>query len=813
MIYKRKGVDMGKNTMRAPGGPGIPPSWAASDKMGVGTSLSPASQVWFTLESGIFTEIYYPHVDEVCVRDMGCIVTSGSDFFSEEKRDTKCTVRYLAEGVPAYSLVNTCKEGRYRIEKEILTDPVRTVVLQKTRFIPLKGDFAGFHLFMILTPHLANHGWGNTAWIDDYKGVPMFFAERDGVALAWASSVPWIKQSVGFQGISDGFQDLKQYKQLSSLYGRAENGNVACVGEVEIPPQGAEFTITLGFGQAPAEAANCARASLLDGFEKAQELYIAEWKNWHEGLVKFNNKEKRPQDLYRISASVLRVHEEKHMPGGIIASLSIPWGFSRSDDDMGGYHLVWTRDLVETAGGLLAAGANDDVIRVLRYLRSTQESDGHWPQNMWLDGTPYWGGIQMDEVAFPILLVDMSRRAGVFSKAEEARFWPMVRQAAQYIVCNGPVTQQDRWEEDPGYSPFTLAVEIAALLAASDMADLFEDSIAAAYMRETADIWNSHIEHWTYVTGTDLSLKTGVDGYYVRISPPDVADAGSPSKGFVPIKNRPPGQSREPAVQIISPDALALVRFGLRAASDPRIINTVKVIDALLKVDLPSGALWYRYNDDGYGEHADGTPFNGTGVGRPWPLITGERAHYELAADHKDVTRNLLKALESFAGKGGLLPEQIWDAPSIPERGLLYGRPSGSAMPLVWAHAEYIKLRRSLKDGCVFDMPPQTVERYQKNKTHSHYTIWRFNHKCRLIPKGNILRIEVRAPAMIHWSADNWKTSEDVQARDSCMGIYTTDVPAAKTKESEAISFTIFWSGPGKWEGNNFTVNVGDPQV
>jgi glucoamylase len=416
----------------------------------------------------------------------------------------------------------------------------------------------------------------------------------------------------------------------------------------------------------------------------------------------------------------------------------------------------------------------------------------------------------MDEAAFPILLVDMARRSGALSKDEEIRCWPMVRQAARYVACNGPVTQQDRWEEDPGYSPFTLAVEVAALLAAADVADVYEDARAASYLRETADIWNSQIEHWTYVTGTDLARKVGVEGYYVRISPPDSTGADDPSRGFVPIKNRPPGQSREPAVHIVSPDALALVRFGLRVATDPRILDTVKVIDALLKVDMPSGPIWHRYNDDGYGEHMDGTPFDGTGIGRPWPLLTGERAHYELAAGHADTARILLKALEGFAGDGGMLPEQIWDAESIPERGLFYGRPSGSAMPLVWAHAEYIKLKRSLIDGRVFDTPSQPVERYQKNKVSSRHTIWRYNHKCRVVPRGNTLRIEVLSPAVIHWSADEWKTSKDVTSQDTGIGVHIVDLHTSKVVGKAALSFTFYWPETKEWEGTNFSVQVVD---
>ena len=264
----------------------------------------------------------------------------------------------------------------------------------------------------------------------------------------------------------------------------------------------------------------------------------------------------------------------------------------------------------------------------------------------------------------------------------------MVRRAAAFIVRNGPVTQEDRWKEDPGYSPFTLAVEIAALLTAARLAELNGEPAIASYLRETADAWNTSIERWTYVQNTDLAQQVGVEGYYVRIAPPKAAKASSPAAGFVPIKNRPQGQSQEPASQIVSPDALALVRFGLRAADDPRILNTVKVIDALLKVDTPFGPAWHRYNDDGYGEHEDGSPFDGTGVGRAWPLLTGDRAHYELAGRHFDEANRLMEVLKSFSNDGGLIPEQVWDSPDVPEKELFFGQPSGSAMPLVWAHAE-----------------------------------------------------------------------------------------------------------------------------
>lgn len=789
-----------------PGQPGIPPRWTSSAKSGVGTALSPASRVWFTLSHGIFNEIYYPRIDQACTRDLGLIVTDGHDFFSEEKRDTHFEISNLAEGVPAYRLVNTCKDRRYRLEKEILTDPQRDTVLQRTRFVPLQGRLEDYHLYALLAPHLGNRGSDNTAWIGDYKGNPMLLAAGEDHALALACSVPWLKRSAGYVGFSDGWQDLSRHRQLTWLYERAEHGNVALTGEIDLRVSGGEFVLALGFGLNAAEAGHRAVASLLDGFETTRQSYIDEWQAWQQTLS--SPKSKKNSGLYQVSTAVLRTHEAKRFPGGLIASLSIPWGFARGDDDLGGYHLVWPRDLAETAGGLLAIGAVEDARRVLDYLRVTQEADGHWSQNTWLDGTPYWGGVQMDEVAFPILLVDLARRKKALADADLVRYWPMLRRAASFLVQNGPVTQQDRWEEDPGYSPFTLAVEIAALLAAADIAELQQESAMATYLRETADGWNANIERWTYATGTDLARQVGVEGYYVRIAPPEEAEAASPLAGFVPIKNRPPGQSAEPAVHIVSPDALALVRFGLRAADDSHIVNTVKAIDALLRVETPIGPTWHRYNDDGYGEYEDGSPFDGTGQGRGWPLLTGERAHYELAAGRSKAAAQLQQALESFANEGGLLPEQVWDAPDIPERELFCGRPAGSAMPLVWAHAEYVKLCRSLQEGRVFDMPPQPVQRYQIHHTQSRYTAWRFNHKIRTLSAGQILRLETLAPAVVHWSDDGWQTSHDTETRETGLGVHLADLPTADLGAETTIDFTFYWPEARRWEESDFRVQV-----
>lgn len=795
----------------APGAPGISARWTSSAKSGVGTSLSPAGRIWFTISHGILNEIYYPRVDSACTRDLGLIVTGPGGYFSEEKRDAAHTIEPFEDGVPAYRLVNTADDGAWRIEKRILADPARPALLQEITFTALKGVSGDYRVYALLAPHLVNAGMGNTAWVGEHEGKPVLFASGRGSCLALASSLPWRTGSAGYVGFSDGWQQLHNTGELDAAYQRAEEGNVALTGEIGFSATETKALLALGFGSTPEEAAEYAFASLKQGFEPAAKSYLQNWRNWQKGLLPLDDRHAVPGiNFYRVSTAVLATHRSIATPGAAVASLSIPWGFDKGDDDLGGYHLVWPRDLVETAGGFLAAGDAASALQILDYLGSIQQPDGHWPQNAWLDGSAYWPGIQMDECAFPLLLADALRRAGHLPRARLMTFLPMIENAAGYVVRNGPVTGEDRWEEDAGYSPFTLAVEIAALLAAADLLDACGKPDAANYLRETSDVWNDQVERWTYVTGTAICSQVGVDGYYVRIAPPDSAEAGSPKDGYVPIKNRPPGDTDRPAKEIVSPDALALVRFGLRAADDPRIVNTVKVIDAQLRCALPQGPLWYRYNGDGYGEHEDGAPFDGTGQGRPWPLLAGERAHYELAAGRKESAASLLATLERSAGPGGLLPEQVWDGADLPERELLHGRPSGSAMPLVWAHSEHIKLLRSLRDGAVFDMPPQGVKRYIEDKTVSPFRTWRFNNKIRTVPAGKTLRVELLDPATVHWSTDNWATAHDSQTVENAFGIHLADLPVSGLPKGSTLLFTFFWPGTGDWENVDFSVISGD---
>jgi glucoamylase len=791
-------IGLAVDVRRAPGWPGSPARWTSAAKTGVGTALG-GSAIWFTLSHGILNEIYEPRMDQAATRDLGLVITAARGYFSEEKRHALHQVDCPLPGVPFYRLTSTCTQGRYRLHKEVLTDPARPVVIQRVRFVPLRGQRDQYRVHALLAPHLDNQGAGNTGWAGTYQGLPGLFASRAGHALCLLSSTGFRACSVGYVGVSDGWQELRTHGELRWGNTLAEDGNVALTGELAL--DGPELVLALGFGRGPEEAAHQARASLVEGFEPLLREYAGRWQRWHEGLRRSPG-----QPLVATSAMVLKVHQSKHLPGAILASLSVPWGASRGDGDLGGYHLVWPRDMVEAAGALLAAGAKEDARAALVYLAATQQADGHWPQNMWAEGKPYWNAVQMDETALPILLVDLARREGALLEGDlgGSGFWPMVKRAAAFLVRNGPVTQQDRWEEDGGYTPFTLAAEISALLAAADLAELAGEPGLAPYLRETADCWNAQVERWLFVQGTTLAGSLGVAGYYVRVTSPDL-EGGD---GFVPIKNRPPAEAVQPAEAVISADALALVRFGLRAADDPKMVDTVRAIDALLRVETPAGPCWHRYTGDGYGEQADGSPFDGTGVGRAWPLLTGERAHYALALGERREAERLRATLEGFAGDGRLLPEQIWDSAAVPARDLRLGGPAGSAMPLVWAHAEYLKLVRSLADGRPFDTPPQTTRRYLEEEVGSRLTPWRFNHRIRELPRARTLRIETLAPAIVHWGVGGWATACDTETTDSGLGVHYVDLPTETLAPGSEVGFTFYWREPGRWEGEDFEVKI-----
>jgi glucoamylase len=689
-------------------------------KTAAGTSRSDTSLVWFTIGRGVLNELFYPRIDSPCIRDACFLVTAKDGFFSDERTDTNYTVTWLEDGIPAFHAVTTCKSGRYRFEKTIVTDDRLNAVLQRSRFVVLSGDSSDYRLFVYVNPHVYGKGLGNTGWVEGFKGKRVLFASRGDIAMAVLATRPFLETSVGFLEKSDALSDLREHGRLTDTYLHAEDGNVALIGEIDLAA-GADFTVAYGFGLGPPEAAHHACGALQTDFEEVKERYVKRWKDWQHTLRPLSN-HLGGRDLYRVSVATMRVHANKATPGAV-ASLSVPWGEHRGDEDLlqGAYHLVWPRDVVNHSTGLLAAGDAEHAKDIIAYLRNTQEEDGHWPQNMWLAGSAFWGRVQLDETAHPILLADLMLQEGALSSAEQQRFWPMVRKAAEFLARYGPATELDRWEEKGGYNAYTLSTVIAAFLAAAEWADTMSESSLAIGLRELADSWNERLEGWMYVRGTSLAARLGVDGYYARILPEE--RVFSPTHGDTCVKLLPSESNEEeeeeeegelPPEEVVAVDALSLVRFGLRRADDPRILNTVRAIDALLMTETERGPVWHRYRGDRFGEHDDGRPFSVTdkGKGRAWPLLIGERAHYELLRGDVDRAKELCRVMARYATDTGLIPEQVWDADDVPKRHLFRGKPTGSVCPLLWAHGEYVKLRRSIRDGRVFDAPRHTLKRY-----------------------------------------------------------------------------------------------------
>jgi glucoamylase len=539
--------------------------------------------------------------------------------------------------------------------------------------------------------------------------------------------------------------------------------------------------------------------------EQHRKRYIEQWDRPCRKIIPLEQVSGDQGNLYHGSYSLLLSHEDKTFPGAFIASLSIPWGEAKGTEDRGGYHLVWTRDMINSAMGLLAAGNTGTPLRALIYVAASQQPDGGFSQNFWINGDPYWKGIQLDEVSFPILLAWRLKEddgLGAFDP------YPMVVRAASFLIRNGPATAQERWEEASGYSPSTLAANIAALCCAAGFARERGDSATAQYLEEYADFLECHVEAWT-VTSEGM-LHPDVRRHFIRIHPVSVQDRQpdeDPNHGTLAIANRPPGARWAfPAKEIVDAGFLELVRYGIRRPDDPVIVDSLRVADQELRVDTPVGPCWRRYNHDGYGQRDDGGPYQGWGTGRAWPLLTGERAHYELALG-RDVG-SLVRAVEGFASPTGLLPEQVWDRADQPDIHLHLGKPTGAAMPLMWAHAEYIKLLRSVRDGKVFDQIPAVAAQYvQPGRTCRPLEIWKPNRQPRTVARGYTIRIQSPAAFRLRWTRDEWQSAADTVSSPTALGIEFVDI-AVSVDQRAPIRFTFFWTQANRWEGRDYEVAV-----
>ena len=788
------------------GKPGIEPRWTHSNKDGVGTAYSASSHLWFTIWNGIVTEVYYPTVDRPQLRDLQLLITDGKTFFHEEKRDLTVHVERISDHALGYRCTNADPDGRYTIVKEMIGDPHLPCLLMRTRITAKESAFlAGLKIFALCAPHLEIGGAGNNGYICLANGLRILMAQKGDKWMAMGATVPFSHLSCGYVGASDGWTDLHDDFKMDWEFERASDGNIALTGQLDLS-QTQEFTLGLAFGNSQHRAIANLLQSLGVPFDEHLAKYKKQWDETAAHLRPLESSSFDKGNLYNSSYSLLLAHEDKSFAGALIASLAIPWGEAKGDNDQGGYHLVWTRDMVNSATALLAAGDTATPLRALIYLAVSQYADGGFPQNFWVDGDAYWSGVQLDEVAFPIMLAwRLHCEKGL------ADFDPfnLVRKGAAYLIRNGPVTQQERWEEASGYSPSTLASNIAALICASVFLRKRGDAETAAFIEEYADYLEAHVEEWT-VTGTG-TLAGGTSRYFMRILPEKIGQehpAEDKDSRLLHIANHAPGeQSDFPARDVVDGGFLELVRYGIRNADDATIVSTIKVIDAVIKTDTPAGPTWHRYNHDGYGQQADGGPFTQFGVGRVWPLLTGERGHYELAAGRS--TETCIRAMEGLASTTGLLPEQAWDQADEPRIYMFLGQPTGSAMPLMWAHAEYIKLLRSTADGKVYDTIPEVAERYlSRSGERKRLEVWKQNRQVRFMHAGEALRVQGDAPFTLRWSSDDWKSEQDAKSTRNALEIDYVDLTDAPKSPGVCIRFTFLWTEGSRWEGKNYDVTV-----
>jgi glucoamylase len=794
------------------GAPGLPPRWTSSVKDAVGTAYSASSRMWFTCSHGIVNEVYHPTIDKPQIRDFEFMVTDGESFAHEEKRDLISKFEYIDPEALGVRYINYDADGRYTLIKEIICDPHHSVLLINVRLHGHPDLLSRLKVYALLAPHLDGGGAGNNGRALDVAGYKMLLAYRNGWSLAMGATCGFSRVSCGFVGTSDGWRDLKDNFHMDWEFGSASNGNIALFGELDMSNAGQDgtrgFTLAIGVGNTTHTSLQKTLNSLVMPYEQNQKRFIDQWKRvanpeW------LGEKSQDGGRLMRASHNVLLAHEDKTYSGAFVASASIPWGQAKGDDDLGGYHLVWTRDMVQTASAMIACGRAETARRALVYLACTQEPDGGFAQNFWVDGRPYWYGMQLDEVAFPVIL---SWRLWKANGLGELNVVPFVERAAGFLIRHAPITQQERWEENSGYSPSTLSAVISGLICASEILRAHDSNEMAVFVEEYADWIEGHLEDWTVTN--DGIVHPNVKRHYMRIRPPEEFVAGQalaydgPARGTerIHINNRPPGTPDNfEAREIVDGGFLELVRYGVRRADDPLIADTVKVIDLALKRDLPQGPGWLRYNWDGYGNGEHGEPFTGYGQGRVWPLLTGERAHYELALGN-DIT-SLIRTYENFATPGQMMPEQVWDDADIPGRGLHFGGPAGAATPLVWAHAEYLKLLRSARDGQVFDRVDPVYERYCTDKglrPRRNLEIFTFQRPIQRIRIGETLRIIDPNRFEIKWSFNDWKSFEIKASASACSAGFWVDIPIPNPDgTSGKISWTLTWTDTGKWLGYN----------
>lgn len=702
--------------LAAPDGPGKPPLWTTGAKTGVGTAVGTDSKVWFCHSRGIINEIYYPKLDIPNVRDFQFLVLDNERKFNNpQQMDSK--VEYLdtlqpgGDGIPrslAYRITNydtsslpgSAARNRYELSTDVVAHPTEDAVLVNMRYRALAADAASYRVFGLLATHMSNSGANDSCKLVEHRGQRMYVAWDKGIYCAVASNRRWPKYTCGYVGTSDGWKILVKDGDIGSqqMYTSATDGNVAITFELELPANDPTALVVMAFGTTEYEALERAYRCAACSFDAVANQYMDGWKTYITSLEtrrlvagrKAGNLKAITQgfdsatvNLAYVSAMVVKACQDKKFTGAGVASISVPWGDCIGDSNAGGYHLVWARDLYHASTAAMAVGDYETAVNALRYLdRIQQESDGSMPQNTWLNGTPYWGGEQLDETAMAILLAwRLVHDPGAGLAGIEDFYNSLVRDAADFLARRQNSFTQDRWEEKWGLSPNTIASVVSALLIAAAWADEKNDATRANGYREKA----------VSILENDLPrcwVNQGGKQFYARLDTiPHVIDGGF----------------------------LELVRMGVKAATSPNIASSLAVVDQAIRIDINGKAYFYRYGridgqtgdgTDVYGDRDDGSGWTGDncgGRGRRWPLLTGERGHFELARGNIGEASRCLEAMVETANQGLMLAEQIWDAMPIPAKYMVQGKGTGSATPLAWTHAEFLKLLCSVADGRVYD--------------------------------------------------------------------------------------------------------------
>jgi glucoamylase len=708
-------------TSLAPGAPGQDAQWATAGKQGVGTSVNLKSKVWFTLSQGVLTEIYYPDVTVANVHLLQFVVVNPKTKKIETERDDSIhQVKVLRPDSLSFQQINIAKSGEWKITKTYTTDVERDSILIDVKFEPKSKEL---NLYVYFDPSLSNSGMkdeGRTLFNSQLSALDTTKSDNGASVLRFSGPVEELTNN--FLGSNDGLHQLRTDGKITKKYERATDGNIVQMAKIKNPSQ---FTAVLSFAKNNKTAASIASASSQKGFAKAQAEYDQEWSDYVKTLKKVDPKY---QAQFNMAAMILKAHEDKTNRGANIASLTVPWGGggNANENNVGGYHLVWSRDLYQVATAFMALGDRGAALRALDFMFKVQQKpDGSFPQNSWLDGKPFWGSLQLDEVSFPLIL------AHELGRNDKETYEKHVKPAAEFIVKNGPVTPQERWEERTGYSPSTIAAEIAGLVCAAEIARKNGDVEAANRWLKTADEWQANIEKWTVTTNG----KYGDGNYYLRIT-----QKGNPNAGDkIDLGN---GAGLFDEREIVDAGFLELVRLGIKSPDDPIIVKSLKVIDDVIRIKTPNGDGFYRYNHDGYGEMDDGRRWNWdgkyTGKGRLWALLSGERGQYELALKSRVESQESrvgnpksqipnpklrLDTMLNFANDGLMIPEQIWDKSETPKNidkqfvpELKFGEGTGSATPLAWSMAQFIRLAVNLQEGRNLDTPKVVYERYVLGK-------------------------------------------------------------------------------------------------